>query len=802
MRQDIRDAVRALRGAPLHTFAAILVLTLGIGASTAIFSVVDAVVLRALPYDEHDRLVAVGERRDGRTTGLNSVAPQNFRDWERQQQVFESIAAIASASLTLREPGSEPEELRAQRVSPAFFTVLRAPLALGRPFSPEEEVEGRHRVAVLSHAFWQERFGGDPNVIGRTLPIDGTAYEVVGVASRDFMYPAGAVRPTQLWVALAFTAAEEVRNPSMRSYYLSVIARLRPGVAVEQASAQMDQVAAALERAHPDWNRGSRIAVLPLHQHLVGAQTRRWMWLLLGAVLLVLLIACANVASLLIARASAREREFGIRAALGAGRGRLAGQLLIESLLLGGAGLAGGVLLAWSGVGLLRTSIPDGIPRVAAIGLDARVLTAAALMTLVTALGFGLFPAVQSSRPDLASSLRDGARGATAGRTRQRLRSALVVVEVALATILLVGAGLFIGSFMTVLGNEPGMETRNILTATVRLRGPDAQERGARVLTELVARARALPGVTHAAAIAGGMPLTGSMTSTTLRLPGQPLPEAESINTRAVTPDYHATLGIPLRGGRSLAEADHGDAPGVVVLNEAAVRRFFDGQNPVGRMVTLRGDRQVVGVVADIRQQGPETEAFAEAYVPIVQSPPAAADILVRTSGPPHAVLPQLKAALYSLEPDVPLRNVTTLDALLAGRLAPRRFNMLVLSLFGGVALLIAAVGLYGLMSYVVSQRTHEIGVRMALGATTGRVIGLVMGRAALLIGAGLAAGTLGAWGLVRAAEVGTFLFRFEATNPMVFALAVAVLAAAGLAASAIPARRAAGIDPMTALRE
>jgi len=473
MRDDLKAAFRSLRSSKTFTAVALIVLTLGIGASTAIFSVVDAVVLRGLPFDEHDRLVAVGERRppgpldvNRDPQALSSAAPQNYLDWAAQQQVFESFAAIAGGAFTLREPGAEPEDLRAQRVTAGFFEVLRVRPALGRAFTIEKEVDGRHRVAVLSNALWRRRFGGNPDIVGRTIPLEGGSFEVVGIMPPDVTYPVGAVRPTDLWVPYVVPSNERIRNPSGRSIYLQTIARLKPGVSVEQAQAQMDQVAAALEKTHPVWNKDNKVGVRPLRDHLVGARTKSWMLMLLGAVGIVLLIACANVANLLLARATAREREVGIRAALGAGRWRLIRQLMVESLVLSIAGTVLSIILAWWAVQVLRSSMPEGVPRITAIALDLRVLAAAAGLSLLTGILFGIFPALQLSKPDLTNALKDGARGSV-GAGRQRLRSALVVAEVALAVVLLVGAALFIGSFITLMRINPGFNPEGVLTVQV-----------------------------------------------------------------------------------------------------------------------------------------------------------------------------------------------------------------------------------------------------------------------------------------------------------------------------------------------
>ena len=814
MADDLKAAFRSFKSSKTFTVVALLVLMLGIGAGTAVFSVVDAVVLRGLPFDEHDRLVAVGQRHQpggGSTSripvdpsrdplSLSSAAPQNYMDWAAQQQVFESIAAIAGGAVTLREPGAEPEDLRSQRVTADFFKVLRVQPALGRGPVVDEEVDGRHRVAVLSDGLWRRRFGADPAIVGRTIPLEGGSYEVLGVMPADFAYPVGATRPTDLWVPYVVPADERIRNPQRVSIYLQTIARLKPGVSVQQAQAQMDQVAAALEKAHPVWNKDSRIGVRPLRDHIVGGNTKSWMLMLLGAVAIVLLIACANVANLLLARASAREREVGVRAALGASRWRLVRQLMVESLVLSSVGTALATVLAWWAVQVLRNAMPEGVPRISQISIDLRVLAAAAGLALVTGLLFGLAPALQLSKPDLANALKEGARGSVGGQ-RQRLRSALVVLEVALAVVLLVGASLFIGSFITLMRIDPGFNPENVLTVQVSPRfepgKPPADS--SRAFIDIVERISQAPGVIHASIISGGIPMGGGMSVTSITVPGRKIENDDGISIRGVTPEYHKALRIPLKAGRLFEATDRKDSANVVILNESAARKYFPGEDPVGRSVGLSEDRTVVGIVGDVHQFSLETEPRAEAYVPIAQQEAPFGDLVIRTSDDPYQVLPAVKAAVLAVLPDVPLRNVRTMEEIFARRVAQRRLNMLLLGLFGVLGLVISAVGIYGVMAYVVAQRTREIGVRMALGATRSNVVGMVLRSAGLLVVLGLVIGAVGAWSVSAAAK--SFLFRLDPSDPRAFVAAVASLSLAALVASAIPALRAASIDPMVALR-
>ena len=810
MRSDLRAAIRALAASPSFTLAALVVLALGIGAGTAVFSVVDAVVLRGLPFDEHDRLVAVGERRPPPAepdpardpAALSSVAPQNYLDWAARQDVFEALAATAGAGYTLYEPGSEPEDLRALRATADLFRVLRIAPVLGRPFTVDHEVDGRHRVVVLSDALWRRRFGGDPGIIGRAIPLEGQRFEVIGVLGPDVTYPVGAARATDLYVPYVVPPDERVRRPNWFSMYLQVVGRLKPGVTVAQAQARMDQIAEALRAEHPEWNKDSLAGVRPLHDHVVGARTRAWLLMLLGAVGLVLLMACVNVATLQLARATARERDIGVRAALGASRWRLVRQLLVESVVLSCTGTVLAVLIAWWGVQVLKGAMPDGVARVSAIALDLRVLGVAALVAIVTGTLTGLAPAWQLSTPDLIHTVKDGARG-TAGAASHRVRGALVVAEVALAVVLLVGAALFTGSFATLLRIEPGFDTANVITAQVYPRFDPNQPPADHTASfqAIVDRLAGAPGVVHASYVIGGMPLGTAMSSTTLGLPGREADRTrDAVSVRRVSPGYHLALRIPLRAGRLFEPSDRIGAPLVVIVNESVARRFFPGESPIGRLVTVNdAERTVVGVVGDIHQTSLETDPLPEIYLPLLQGGRGAGELVVRTSGDPYAVLASMKSAVGAVLPDVPLRNVRTMDEVFERRLAQRRFNMLLIGLFGVLGLVIAAVGLYGTLAWLVAERRREIGVRMAVGATPSAVVGLVVRRAGALVALGLAIGMVGAWWL--SATAAAFLFGLEASDPRAYVAAFTVLAMAALAASVVPAHRAATVDPVEALR-
>ena len=810
MRDDLLGAVRSLRSNRGFTIAALIVLTLGIGATTAIFSVVDAVVLRGLPFDEHDRLVAVGQRTAvAPPTGALSrdpallmfVAPQNYLDWAARQQVFESMAAIASGWLTLRLPGVEPESLVPQRVTADFFKVLRVSPARGRTFTVENETAGADRVALLSDGLWRRRFGADPHIVGRVIPLElleggrgaDDGYEVIGVMPPDFSYPVGAARPTDLWIPYVVPEADRVRDPGRMVTYLQVIARLKPGVPLVQAQAQMDQIAGALERAHSLWNKDSRIGVRPLVDHFVGAQIKSWLLMLLAAVALLLLIACANIASLLLARATVRHRDLAVRAALGAGRWRLVRLQLIESLTLSAAGAALGVVLAWWAVDILRAAMPDGVPRVTTIALDLRVLATAVAVSVATGLLSGIGPALQLARPDLSRAIRDTGRSGDSP-LRQRVRNGLVVAEVSLAVVLLVGAALFIGSFIALMRIDPGFDTTNVLTAQISPRVTvSAPEDRTAALAEVVDRVGALPGVEHAAMLLGQLPLTDGIRSTSFPLPDGKIAR---LSIKSVSPAYHSVLRIPLRRGRFFTTADRPGAPPVIILNEAAVAAYLPGEDPIGR--TFKG-ATIVGVVGDARQNGVERDVMPEMYSPLAQGRAPGAELLVRTTGAPYDSLRAIGTTIFEVLPDVPLRNVTTIDEMFSRRMAQRRLTMLLLGLFGLLGLTIAGVGLYGLMAFVVSQRTREIGVRMALGASRRRVVGTVVVHALALVTVGIALGSSLAWHLSETARA--FLFGIGPTDPRAFAAAAISLLAAASVATIVPAWRAASVDPVAALR-
>jgi len=807
--RDARHAVRSLRATPAFTTVALMVLTLSIGATTAIFSVVDAVILRALPFGESDRLVAVGEFSKNSPFDSMRVAPQNFLDWRDRQDVFTGLAAVGYAAISLKRQGDAlPETLRAQRVTANFFSVLRTPPLLGRAFSAENEVEGGARVALISYGLWHRRFGGALDVIGTQLPGQRASFEIVGVMPPGFSYPVDTYflgrEPVDIWIPNVFTTDDRVRGNSF-DYNLHVVGRLDDGVSIERAQSRMDQITASLAAETPRWFTDRVAKVEPLHG-FVTRGVRTWMLMLLGAVSFVLLIACVNLANLMLVRATTRTRELGIRAALGASRWDLSRVLLLESVILALAGAALGAIVASLGVDALRASMPAEVPRSATIAVDMRVLATTAIVAILTGIAFGIAPALQFSSPRVASALNQSERTSTAGMRTAALRATLVVAEVALAVVLLVGSGLFLASFARVINVDLGLDHEDVLTVQVRvLEAPadvqQASQRNRQLLVNVLDRIRAIPGVEVASLLGGGLPLRGDLRTAAFRIPGRELPKNTDIDLNQISPDYFRAIKVPLLSGRYFTEEDSQNSQPVVILNQTAARRYFEGENAIGKVVQLAGNRTVVGVVGNIRHDGPETAWRTQAFVPLAQSPVLGATLVVRTTRGTQGIHSAVRQAIWSEFPATLPAHVVegTLDSYFDALVAQRRFNMLLLALFGVLGLTIASVGIYGVIAYAVSQRTQEIGIRMALGALPSTILKSVLGGALLYVIAGLAIGLIGAWGL--AGLVRGFLFEIQPHDPRVYAGVLLVLAITGLAAAFVPARRAAAVDPLIALR-
>ena len=800
--QDLRYGLRVLWKTPGFTAVAVLALALGIGANTAIFSVVNGVLLRPLPFAEPERLVMVW--MDNRVLGLREDLNSypNYVAWRDESQAFEHLAAFTSTSPTLTSERGEPERLQGVSATANFFGVLRAQPALGRLFTAEEEAEGKDAVVVIGHGLWRRRFGGQPGIVGQQITLNGRGRTVVGVMPQGFRFPGEA----EVWVPLAPTASMRAQR---QSFWLSMVGRLRPGATVERAQAELSAVAARMEKEFPDSNQGFGAYVVSLHQQVVGRVSTA-LWVLLGAVGFVLLIACANVANLLLARAAAREREIAIRRALGAGRARLVRQFLTESVLLSLVGGGVGLLLAFWGVDALIALGPSDLPRLDQVGMDGRVLLWTVGISVATGLLFGLAPALQASQADLNESLKEGGRGGGEGARGRRVRNALVVAEVALALVLLAGAGLMIKSFLRLQEVNLGFNPERVLSMRVQLSGTNYREsaRAVAFYEQLIERIEATPGVQAAAAI-GTVFLSSTPNSAWFSVEGRPAPppnERIEVPIDPVTPNYFQAMGVPLLKGRAFDARDREGAPEVAIVNETFARRFFPGEEVLGKRFKFGPPESedpwmtIVGVVGDTRRTGFDTAVRPETYLPHAQSPSRGMMLVVRsTAADPSALANAVRGAVASLDREVPVFQVRTMDELLSGLMAQRRLNMLLLAIFAGVALLLAAVGIFGVMNYAVSQRTHEIGLRMALGAQARDILKMVVGQGMALVLAGLVLGLAGALALTRL--MSSMLYGVSATDPATYAGIAVLLMAVAFLACYLPARRATKVDPMVALR-
>jgi predicted permease len=802
LRQDAGFALRQLRKTPGFTLAAILILALGIGATTAIFSGLYGVVLRPLPFPHPGRIVFLWSFDQGEP---RSVSPGNFREFQRSLHSLAHLAATRGGDFTLvRREG--PERVSGVRATAEYFAALGARPALGRVFSPGDDRPGREQIAVLSHRLWRGRFAADPGVVGSAIRLNGLFYTVIGVMPADFDLRADG---PELWVPLVLTAAEDT---SFSNSYLRLVGRLRPGISLARAQGEVDAVARRLALEHPEDDARYRARLEGFLDGTVGGFRKRLV-VLQGAVLCVLLIACVNVANLLLARGASRSREIAIRAALGAGRGRIVRQLLTESLVLGLGGVAAGLAFAAGMLQGLRNASPAGIPRLDQVRIDGPVLAFALALGLAATFVFGLVPALRLARPDLQGMLKEGGRSLGAGSPRDRMRSGLLVVEVALALVLLVGAGLLIRSAVQLGRVELGFEPARVLTAQVAV--PQGGERNlprsVQVFERVAAEVRRLPGV-ESAALVTILPLSRNHSSSTVNLDRpEPRPGEElEGNVRVVTPDYFKTLGVPLLAGRDFDGRDRQGGRRVVVVNRSLARQAWPGRAAVGQRLWYYDKvwLEVVGVVGDIRQGKLSDDVRPELYVPLEQAPPftwssddvsmALAVRAIPGVDDPAALAPALREAVRAADPAVPLYAVATLEEIRATLFALTRLNTLLLLGLGVIGLLLAAVGIYGVIAYHVGQRTQEIGLRMALGATEGKVLSLIVGQAMRPVLAGLVLGVAGAAALTRVMT--GILFGVSATDPATFAGVVLVLAAAALLASWAPARRASRVEPTRAL--
>jgi putative ABC transport system permease protein len=803
--QDFRYGARTLAKNPVFTAVALLTLALGIGANSAIFSVVNTVLLRPLPYKDPGRLVMLWEDNTKQGFPRNSLSPANFIDYREQNHVFEGMAALTNRSFNLTGAG-EPERIDGLRVSANLLPILGAQAQLGRVFSPEEDQFGAGHVVILSNRLWQRRFGSDPAIVGKSITLNGEGHTVVGVMSPDFQFH-GAIpgADDELWVPISFGPRE---SASRGRHYLNVIARLKPGVTFEQAQAEMSNIARQLQQQYPDPNAGIGSVVVPLHEQLVG-DIRPALLVILGAVGFVLLIACANVANLLLARAAARQKEIATRVALGASQVRLVRQFLTESLLLSLTGGLVGLMLSLWGVSVLKSFIPENISQVKAITIDVKVLGFTLLVSLLTGIVFGLAPALQASKVNLNETLKEGGRDSAAGSRGNRVRALLVVAEVAVSLVLLIGAGLLINSFLRLRQVDPGFRAENLLTMRVALpqsKYPDHARRAA-FYTEMLRKVEAIPGV-RSAAVTSPLPLiyNGDSMGVTLEGRAVPLGQEPDVVTRVVSPQYFRSMGIRLLRGRELGDQDRADTSPVVVISETMARRYWPGEDPLGkRLAPGSADSHddwitIVGVVNDVRQFELDAEPKPQMYLSYEQSESfMLRDLVVKTDVEPNSLAGVVRSTIWGIDKDQPVSNVATMEEVLSQSVERQRFSMLLLSVFAALALILAAVGIYGVMSYSVAQRTHEIGIRMALGAQTRDVLRLVVGQGLKLVLAGVAVGLLAAFALTRVMT--SLLFNVSATDPVTYAAISLTLVGVALVACLVPSWRATKVDPLIALR-
>jgi putative ABC transport system permease protein len=812
---DLRYALRGLRQRPGFTLVAILTLALGIGANTAIFSVVNGVLLRELPYARSDRLAMLWGHRNAQP--LAELSVPEYWDLRERARSFGDIAAVADGNLNLTGIGA------AERIGAGYMTanttaVLGVAPAIGRGFTAEEDAPGGPAAVLLSDGLWRRRFGADPSIVGRSVTLDDVPTTVVGVMPPDFQLPShfsGA--PREAWVPLQLDPAAD-RN--VRGWhFLQVVGRLRDGVSLESASAEVSTLMRGMLAAYPmDYTSEFDGSATGVREHVVG-DVRAALLVLLGAVALLLLIACANVAGLLLARSEARQREIALRTALGAGRSRLVRQLLTESLLLAAGGGAAGLLLAVWGVRGLLLAAPDSVPRLEAVGIDMRVLAFTAAITLLTGILFGLAPALHALRGDLRGALTDGGRSGTSGRHRQRVRQVLVMSQVAVALVLVTGAGLLVQSFRKLRGVDPGFVPERLLTARVDL-GPvryGANDVKRRFYDDLLARVKMLPGV-RSAGLARALPMTGRLDigDWSFVLEGQaaspPRPtDWHPADWQAVSPGYFETMSIPVLQGRDFAASDRVGAPGAIIVNRTLARQVWPAGNAIGQRVMLGGGgadsvwRTVVAIVGDVRHRGLTASPRPEMFLPYDQFPagtgtaPPSMHVVLRTAGDPAALATALASTVADIDPDVPLSGIQTMEVALSSWAAERRLVMLLVTGFALVALALGSVGIYGVMAHLVAQREREIGVRMALGAVPGQIVGLVVSQSAGLVGLGIVAGMLGALAVTRL--LAGLLFQVRPTDPLTFVGTTLVLVLAAAGATLVPALRAIRTDPAHALR-
>jgi predicted permease len=807
MFKDISYGIRMMLKKPGFTAVAVLALALGIGANSSIFSVVNAVLLRPLPFKDPDQLVIVNETVRRESLEIRPASYPDFIDWRDQNQSFTDIAAFDSPSFSLTGI-DEPERVPGEIVSASYFPLLGIQPKIGRTFLPEEDsTPDASPVAVMSYKLWQRRFGSDPALVGKTVKINERDFTVVGVMPEGFEGVSGG---GEVWVPMMMvsTFSSPPGNITKRgSRWHSVIARLKPGVTIKQAQADMEAIASRLEQAYQGTNKDRGVQLVGAHEAAVG-DMRPTLIVLLGAVAFVLLIACANVANLLLARATVRQKEVAIRTALGASRSRLIRQLLTESVLLALLGGGLGLLLAVWGVDLLVAFVGNQIPGYIKPDIDLRVLGFTLLVSLMTGVVFGLVPALQASKPGLNELLKEGSRGSTGGARRHRIRRLLVVVEVALALMLLIGAGLMLRSFQRLQAFDPGFRVDNLLSVRMNIPRGYTPQQATAFRQQLVERVQGLPGA-QSVGLSTDVPLDGNTSATLAAIEGLTPPDDDiRVYVHAISPNFLATLGVPLLRGRDFNIQDNDQAPAAVIISDSMARRLWPGDDPVGKRISTSRDQkgnrvwsQVVGVVGDVKYRTliRDQNKDPDIYLPLLQNPDRALALAVRAQGDPSALAPAVRGEVRSLDPNLPVFNVATMRERMENDTARTRFSTLLLGVFACVAMLLAVVGIYGVMAYSVTQRTHEIGIRMALGASRADVLKLVVGEGMALVGAGVAIGLVLAFIATRV--LASQLYSVSATDPATFSVVPLMLAGVALGASYVPARRATKVDPMVALR-
>jgi putative ABC transport system permease protein len=803
--QDVRYGLRMLTRSPGFTVIGVVVLALGIGANTAIFSVADAFLLKPLPFPQLDRLVAVLEQAPNQTLDTTSVSPANFQDWKKQAHSFEPLAASAWDEVNLSGAGT-PEKVQGFLVTANFFETVGVKPLLGRAFLPEEEQPGHDQAVLLSYGLWQRHFGADPSIVGKTVRLDSRTCTVVGVMGKGYNFPTTA----EIWLPLALQPKDwSARN----SHYLEIVTRLKPGVTVQQAQAEMTTIARRLSDTYPQTNGNWRARVMTMRHFAVGDYTWQYTLLLFAAVGLVLLIACANVANLQFARATGRLREVAIRRALGASRWRIVRQLLMESVLLAFAAAALGLLLAEWGIELILSNMPPDVAKFIVgwdkIRLDGRALAFTVAVAVIAGIIAGLAPALQGSAPNLNEALKEGGRGSSAGRSRSRLRSALVVSQVALAVVLLVGAGLMVRGFRALLNVNQGFSPESLLTMRIAL--PDSKyatpAQLAAFYDQALQKLAAIPGA-QAVTSASGIPFGHSLSTQMLNIEGSPPinpSDRKTATSEVISPNYFRLMHIPLREGREFGESDGADSPRVAIISQSLAQRYWPGQSPLGRRIkvgTYDSENPwmtVIGVVGDVKYEWTDLGPPAELYRPYRQSPRDYCTFVLRSNGNPMALAAAARGQIASIDPDQPIFDVKPMDRVIMETIMGIAYVAVMMAVIGVMALILSSAGIFGVMAYSVSERTHEIGVRMALGAQARDVMRMILGRGILLAAAGLLIGLPVSMALARL--LSSLIFGVSAADVVTFAGASIVLGGVALLACYLPARRATRVDPMVALR-